>query len=264
MGELAARRVVGTDLNGGQVDEITRTTRPRAWAALAAIAVFLGALLVWGFLGSVPKHVSASAVIAVPGLVTAVAAPEAGIITWTAQPGDVVRQGQPLAYLEGYDSEPGTSVLAPVSGTVQSWTVLDGAGVSRGDTVAMVAVRSPSVSDARLVMYVSGHDSRLLEQGARATVVLPGTGATAASAVGAVVMDVAIVPSSLPEMTAEVGSALLAGRLAADAGDIPYRVLLAFDEDAVETGTLQGGEVIAVTVTIANESPIQLILGTRV
>jgi len=46
-----------------QLDQLMQVTSPRTWMALTAMAVLVGAAIVWGFVGTIPTRVTASGIL---------------------------------------------------------------------------------------------------------------------------------------------------------------------------------------------------------
>jgi len=81
-----------------QLNQLVRVTRPRSWIALGGLFGLLLALVLWGFLGSLPTRVSGRGVIIHDGGTFEIVAAGAGVITgldaWHA--GDSIHRGQVL------------------------------------------------------------------------------------------------------------------------------------------------------------------------
>jgi HlyD family secretion protein len=78
-----------------QLDQLLPVTDSRGWLALAALAVVLGAGVVWGFLGSVPEDVTGTGILVKSGGVLEVIPVASGLVTDVAVAvGDLVAEGQ--------------------------------------------------------------------------------------------------------------------------------------------------------------------------
>jgi len=84
-----------------QLDQLVPVTTAGGWLALASMAALLGAVVVWGVLGSVPSKVSASGILVGPTGIRAVRTRSAGQVGAVAvKVGDSVHVGQLVARIE--------------------------------------------------------------------------------------------------------------------------------------------------------------------
>ena len=243
------------------LDEITRTTRPRGWLALAAIAVLVAAFTAWACIATVPRQVGGNGVIAVSRLVTDVIAPSAGALSWGTQVGTPVQQGQSIGVVRDFTGQT-SSIQVPSEGTLESWSTANGAGVSQGASVATVTRRPASAEDVVIALYLGPAGASAYDVGNQPLVIITDYVTGRTSTTTATVTSVAEVPSTAAEVTAMVGSPLLAQRLINETGGSPYRVLLTADQlSPQQLASLQGGQVVQVVLTVDNPHPISLVFG---
>src|SRR5690349_13338986 len=75
-------------------------TQPRGWMALAAMGVLIVALVIWGFVGSIPERVDASGILLKQGGISDVVVGNGGqVVEVTVNEGDEVKEGQVVARL---------------------------------------------------------------------------------------------------------------------------------------------------------------------
>ena len=81
-----------------QLDKLMQITHPRTWIAVAGLMMLLAAIVVWGFLGSIPTKVEAQGVLIKPGGVVDVFSTGAGpIVELIVAAGEQVTKGQVVA-----------------------------------------------------------------------------------------------------------------------------------------------------------------------
>ena len=84
-----------------QLDQLMAIVSARLWLALLAVAVLIGAVCAWSFLGTIPTRVAGAGVLIRTGGVSDITAGSSGPITDLAvAPGDVVREGQVVARID--------------------------------------------------------------------------------------------------------------------------------------------------------------------
>ncbi len=91
-----------------QLDQAIRVTSPRSWLAFLGLAVVVVAAVVWGFVGSVPRTVAGEGILVEPGGILEVVTTAPGVVVEVpVRAGDVVQQGQVVAWLQGTANTPG-------------------------------------------------------------------------------------------------------------------------------------------------------------
>src|ERR1700741_1464363 len=89
-----------------QLDQLITLTSPIGWAALAAIAVLLSAIVVWGVFGKVPTRVEGAGIlVARGGQVFDAMAPASGTLASVAATGSTVNKGDVVATLDDAQAE---------------------------------------------------------------------------------------------------------------------------------------------------------------
>lgn len=99
--DLFRKSALETLTSPEQLNQLVRVTRPRSWIALGGLFGLLAALLVWGFLGSLPTRVSGRGVIIHDGGTFEVVAPSGGVVTGldAFHIGDPIIKGQVLGHI---------------------------------------------------------------------------------------------------------------------------------------------------------------------
>ena len=83
-----------------RLDELMQITDPRGWIALASIFLLIATAVTWSIFGTLREKVSGSGILVRSGGVLEVVADTAGRITdFTVQPGDVISEGQVVAWI---------------------------------------------------------------------------------------------------------------------------------------------------------------------
>src|SRR4051812_28490061 len=84
-----------------QLDRVVTLSSPTGWAGLVAIVALLGAVVAWGFLGSVATRVQGSGILVTRGgQVFDAMAPAAGSLAQIAPIGTQVKKGDVVASLD--------------------------------------------------------------------------------------------------------------------------------------------------------------------
>ncbi|MFN9989037.1 MAG: biotin/lipoyl-binding protein, partial [Cyanobacteriota bacterium] len=84
-----------------QLDQPLPLLRPSLWALLAALLLFLSAVLVWSVLGRVPVRIQGRGVLLLPEALVPVQSPTNGpLLEIMVKEGKCVRSGQPLARID--------------------------------------------------------------------------------------------------------------------------------------------------------------------
>ncbi|MFN9646212.1 MAG: HlyD family efflux transporter periplasmic adaptor subunit [Cyanobacteriota bacterium] len=84
-----------------QLDQPLPLLRPGLWALLAALLLFIAAILVWSVLGRVPVRLQGRGVLLLPEALVPVQSPSAGpLLEILAKEGQCVSAGQPLARID--------------------------------------------------------------------------------------------------------------------------------------------------------------------
>ncbi len=115
-----------------QLDRLYSLTARRTWAAVAALAVLVGALVVWGVVAQRDVTVSAPGILVPRGGFIEVQRLEAGLVQELhVNAGDRVEEGDVLAVYVPVGGEP-TPIVAPVDGQVEEIAVAPGSTLVPG------------------------------------------------------------------------------------------------------------------------------------
>ncbi|MEM8618686.1 MAG: HlyD family efflux transporter periplasmic adaptor subunit [Actinomycetota bacterium] len=225
----------------------------------------IAAMLAWVLLGTVEEQVEGTGLlIREPGL-TAVDAPNDGIVVdVTRTVDDVVVAGAPLFSLK---TPSGSTVVvqAPASGVVSVVTTTVGSVVQLGDRLATL---SPATGPIAATVFVDALEAVDVEPGMEAIVWPFGTSPAEEGAAVGVVTSIATFPATFAQLEA----ALQSGPLVASLSRSPVvEVTISLGDERTLDWTLadpaaakaRPGSVVRANVTISSQRPIDAILGAR-
>jgi biotin carboxyl carrier protein len=243
--------------NPEQLDQAVRTTTVRGWIGLGIAAFAVVVALVLSFVVTIPRQVTATAVVNNPDAVHDVVAGAAGSVIVEVASGDTVRDGEEVAQLTTFAG--GTRRIdAPVGGLVRDVVVNQGQGVEPADTILTIS-NAKAPAHPRLTTFLPESEAVLYRKGAEVTVELEDPGGAGTTYVPAKVNYVADVPSPLVAMGVAMQSIDLARQLHSAAGEAAYRVELSIEE-GLGSETIEG-QVATVTNTYDRQHPIELLFG---
>jgi multidrug resistance efflux pump len=154
-----------------QLDLLMQLTSPRAWITLLGIVCVLGALIVWGAVGSIPIVVAGEAILLTGGeSITSVAAPVTGLLTDVyVNVKDPVVLNQIIARIRQND---GTSlpIVSPASGRIIETLVSSGEFLSQGETLLSIEPSSDD-TDLQAIIYLSATDGKKVAPGMQVQIV---------------------------------------------------------------------------------------------
>lgn len=240
-----------------QLDQAVCTTTVRGWIALALAGFAVAAALVWSLLATVPRQVTATAVVSDPNSIRTVVAGAAGSVSVEVAAGDRVHAGQEIARIAAFGggSRP---VDAPIGGRVRDVLVNQGQGVEPVDPVLSVGRVKPP-AHPRLLTFLPESEAVLYREGAEVSAQLEDPAGGGTTTVPARVSYVADVPSPPKAIAVALHSATLARQLRGAAGEAAYRVVLRIEGGL--GGAVAEGQVARVTNTYDRQHPIDLLFG---
>ena len=253
------------------LDAVIHTTRPRAWWALAAIAVALAAVIVWSVTATVPQQVSVRGVVAAGDLLRVVPASASGSLTYNVQSGDTVTAGSVIATVQPFPT-PNTpttpadiNLTAPVTGTVQTIFLSQGSGVEQGTAVLSLLQPLTEATGVLVKTFVPANLAVRFTVGDTAQVLITNVQTGQSEGATATIEAIDDVPSTLAGITTATGSLEIAQQFASSSEGVPYRVVLRITDDISTTQqtALQPGELLEIIHTYANPRPIQILFGGR-
>lgn len=122
-----------------QLDQLMQVTRPRGWLALLALIGLIVTVVAWSFSDTIPTQVLGRGILIHGGQLVSAVAPGSGqLAEVVAHPGDVVTQGQPLAWLIPADGGARRPIASPVAGRIVDLAAEQGAGLQAGATIASI------------------------------------------------------------------------------------------------------------------------------
>ena len=245
------------------LDEVIRTTRPRLWWALGAIAALVVAILAWAVLATVPQQVSVRGVVAAGDLLRVVPAPSAGSVEFRADSGSVVAVGEPIAVITPFTGGSAQTIDAPVAGTIQTIAVSQGSGVEPGMTLATILQPPAPGSGIMVKTFVNAALAQRFAVGQSAQVFVIDLQSGQRSMAQARIESIDDVPSTQAGIATATGSAEIAEQFLSDSQGVPYRVILRITDELTDAqlDALQPGELLQIVRTYAEPRPIQILFG---
>lgn len=241
-------------------DTLVRITTPRLWVSLVVmLAVVVGAV-VWSFAGDLDDTVTGEGVILPEGGLRAVPAPGDGVVvSYAADVGDEVAEGDALATLRDGDSGEESDITAPHDGVVVQRDAVVGRPVAAGDPVAVL---SPG-DDARPLVYafVSLAEGKAVTSGQQVKVTPERAPAGGLQHFEGTVESVSELPVSSSDVQALTGSGELGSVLAADAV-LEVRVSLDADDTTVSGAAASNAHGDGVEVTTGMLVTVEVVVGS--
>jgi hypothetical protein len=229
-------------------------TRPRAWIALAGVAVLLMAVALWALFASIETTITAYGTLVRHDGIVQVRAPSVGVLAnVSVKVGDAVTSGQTLAFVAPTTpSQKPIAVVSPNDGRVVDMQAR--AEQKLEEAQAVLTIESPQ-QPLSAVLYVATPDGYRVQAGMKARV-LP---ATAGGRENAFLLGEVTEAGRTPVQATSDGYA------PASAGVYVLKVIVAFDAAAANpeifTGTPCTGQII-----IGKRRPVDFIfavLGRR-
>ena len=249
------------------LDELMQVTNPRNWLALTGLLIAVAAIIVWSFLGSLPRAVTGSGLLLRPNG-GAVVSPVDGLVTAIrVADGDTVAGGDEIAEVTQADGTQ-TPVTTVISGTVTGVNVAQGLQTRQGATLASVEQLNQPLS---VVAYLPLTSGKVIDPGMVAQIT-PGTADV--ESYGYLLGTVTSV-SDFPVTSVDIAGLFGTDTLAEDFlvhGPV-IQIIVTLKEDAAnESGyqwssssgppfQLKSGTPVKAQVITAEQRPIDLILG---
>lgn len=250
--------------NPQALDSVIATTSTRLWIALLTLVALILGAFVWSIVVTVPLEVTATGVIFDQSGRTAVVAPTEGVATFNVSQGAEVAAGAVIATISSFgiastDATTNASfaVVAPVGGTVETISVLQGSGVMVGEQLAVIDASGPST---QVVTFVSAADAGLFEVGDPVEMTEAVVDRATARFYRGVVESTSSVPVTYESILLAFQSEALAQQIVSAAGDGAYPVVISLDSEGQGSLPPQG-QVLEITYRYAEVRPIQLLFG---
>ncbi len=126
-----------------QLDELIKITRPRMWVALVGLGVLVGAIVMWGFFGTLDTKVTGSGVLMRGSSVLSAGSLIQGIVIKSdLEPGVDVRKDQVIAVVQDPQGN-AHDILSPADGRVQRIHTRPGDFTDIGSPVLTIEPKGP-------------------------------------------------------------------------------------------------------------------------
>ena len=278
-----------------QLDQLIRLTSPRAWLALAAIGLIISALIIWGFVGSIPTKLEGKGILLNNAGVYSLNSESTGQITdLRFENGDMVKRGDVIARVEqselverinnllDEDSQSQSSIeelqeellyrsriISPISGRIIGLNIQEGSVINKGQVLATFEEFSSTVR-LEAVIYVSAEQGGKIKPGMEAQVIPSIVNKEEYGFMLGRVVSVSEYPATSQGMLSTLGSEELVTMLMGEGIPVQVKIDLTPDEEtvsgykwsshsgpslAIPSGTLVQGAVI-----INRERPIAKVI----
>jgi multidrug efflux pump subunit AcrA (membrane-fusion protein) len=278
-----------------QLDQLIRLTSPRAWLALAAIGLIIAALIIWGFVGSIPTKLEGKGILLNNAGVYSLNSESTGQITdLRFENGDMVKRGDVIARVEqselverinnmlDEDSQSQSSIeelqeellyrsriISPISGRIIGLNIQEGSVINKGQVLATFEEFSSTVR-LEAVIYVSAEQGGKIKPGMEAQVIPSIVNKEEYGFMLGRVVSVSEYPATSQGMLSTLGSEELVTMLMGEGIPVQVKIDLTPDEEtvsgykwsshsgpslAIPSGTLVQGAVI-----INRERPIAKVI----
>lgn len=158
-----------------RLDLLMQVTSPRAWIILLGIGILLGALVIWGFTGSIPITVSGEGILLRGGAgITSVTAPIAGLLSDIyVNVKEEVESGQVIARLQREDTGETVPVRSTFTGRIIEIVVSKDAFLRTGQQMMTIEPISQD-NDLEAIIYLTATEGKKVAPGMQVQI-LPGT-----------------------------------------------------------------------------------------
>jgi multidrug efflux pump subunit AcrA (membrane-fusion protein) len=255
-----------------QLDQLIKVTSPRAWLALAAVAVILLSIIVWSFLGSLPAKVAGQGILLNNGGVSSLEHHTAGrVIDIRFKAGDMVKKGDIVALIDrpeltaninsllaklgqmeakhqAYSAEYRVTesqieelrremiyqsqIVSPLDGRILDWNIQKGGTVRPGETLAVIEQYGASVR-LEAVIYVSAEMAEEIQPGMEAQITPAQVNKEEYGYMLGRVTSVAEYPSTAKAMLQILGNEALVSLLAGHGAPLKVEIELTPDNGTV-------------------------------
>jgi biotin carboxyl carrier protein len=254
-----------------ELDAPVRLVRPRAWAALVAVAAVMAAGVVWCCVGMVPRTVAGSGILTYPQGVSALQGPYTGNIgTIFAQTGTIVPSGTPVMSIV---SPGGVTQLVrtPFAGIVTNVLVTSGQFVNPGTTLMDIERTDAPGSELGARIYVPAAQAVDLEPGDGVALNVSSAPSQAFGVLRGTVISVDAFPETPQQILDFLGGNSLLGSSFLDNGD-PIGVNVSLTVNAATVSgyqwstrsgppfQLESQTLVNASISIPGERPINWVL----
>jgi multidrug efflux pump subunit AcrA (membrane-fusion protein) len=223
------------------LDLLMKVTQRRGWIALSVVGVALGALIVWGFAGSLPSRLAGEGVVASVDGISEIQSQVAGFVTQVdISPGQTLAVGDEIASV---DSDGGsTTITAPFAGEVTSVLIDAGNVIDIGETLYRLEPAGTSGASVVAFVFVPSADVAGVAPGMSVDLTFDAVPAAAFGVLRGTVSDVDAFPLDRAAIVALLADGDYADSLLADGEPVLVTVT-----PNVDTSTPSGYEWSSVT-----------------
>lgn len=254
-----------------ELDTVILLARPRGWILTFVVLIVVAGACAWAYVGQIPRTLTADGLVTHPLGVSQLQTAYAGQVSQlSVAPGDHVTTGQVVLDVIGQSGRV-QPVASPFTGTVISLDAAAGQVVAAGSTVLTVE-RTDGPNDRLVAMvFVPASQTAGLRPGDPADIAVSSAPAAAFGLVRGQVVSVGKYPLTRQALGNLLGGDLAAGNFASVAD--PELVVLDMIRDPKTVsgyawtsvkgppGPLSSQVSATATITVANERPINLVLG---
>jgi pyruvate/2-oxoglutarate dehydrogenase complex dihydrolipoamide acyltransferase (E2) component len=254
-----------------ELDQLSGLARPWLWLGVGALTLAVAALVAWSFAGRIPRTVSGSGVVTVPGGLASVGSTASGPIErLLVSPNSVVRAGQEVA-LVGSGSKQ-TKVTAPFSGQILGLDVIDGQVVQFGQPLYTIQRSFAQPNNTSVYLFVPSGNGAGLAPGMPVNITVSTAPSGAFGVLRGKISRVSGAPLSTTAVTALVGNPDLAQSLTKKGPPLLAEVALTRD-NKTRSGfawstpkgppfPLAAGTPVTAKVIQQQQKPIDVVFGT--
>ncbi len=250
-----------------QLDQLLRVASPRGWVALLGVSLLVGAVAVWGVVGSIPSTIKGQGLLQRGEGVQLIEAPGPGQVSKIlVKPGDTIQANQPVVNIATADGT--TEIRSLLVGRILELRVGEG---------AFVQTSTPLVSfelvkeDLEAVLYLAPAEGKQVQPGMEVQIAPATVSQQEYGVLRGSVRSVSDCPVSVQGMLQVLGSDELVRALSANQGSL-IEVRVDLIKAATPSGyqwsspsgpemEIQGGTFCSATITLGQRRPIDLILG---
>lgn len=250
-----------------QLDQLMQVTTPRGWLALLALIGLIVTVAAWSVSDKIPTEVVGRGILLRGGQVMSVTAPADGrIIRLLAQPGMSVQPGQALARFQPLAGSKLT-IVSPYAGRIIDLDVDEQSIVGAG---ARIAQLEDSDRPLEAVVYMPPENGKNVQVGMAVQVSPSNVRREEYGFIRGRVRAVGALPVTRESMVLVLGNERLADDFLA--GGTPIEIRIDLETDPTTPSGLRwsssrgpaspvgSGSLCAVTVTLAEQPPIRLLL----
>jgi multidrug resistance efflux pump len=254
-----------------ELDQLSGLARPWTWLGVGALTLAVAALVAWSFAGRIPRTVTGSGVVTVPGGLASVGSTVSGPINQIlVSPNSVVHAGQEVAVVGSGAKQ--TKVTAPFSGQIVGLNVITGQVVQYGQPLYTIQRAFAQPSNTSVYLFVPSTNGSGLAPGMTANINVSAAPSGAYGVLHGKISRVSEAPLSTAAVTALVGNPDLAQALTKKGPPLLAEVTLTRDNNtrsgfawSTPKGPpfpLQAGTPVTAKVIQQQQKPIDVIFGT--